>query len=339
MDSPLSTWSRRQRSLRINSSVEPWQRDCWVLAEQDLGEGQRRVRVYAPGTAPTLLVPCTSSRSCPDAPAADEDELSLLAVLIGLGGASRAPRPRLPVAAVSPRALLPVVQALVSATTDGFGLWWLREAQRTLLAAEPEPRAQGNVVPIRPVAAPTDPVLHQLGETRRAVARALVEGLLRPAMDGLEVMEAPVSNAVFALMDPSHVQRRAKPAEGAPATNLSWYEASLFAEWVGMRLPTSTERALICESSGSADPTARGATGALYEWCEDEAPCATAGLGFPLPDRFGVHEEARRFIARCAPNHSAPAIAHPAGRQPVIGMRLVRGAMAQGLTNDLRAVS
>ena len=337
MERPLSTTSRRQSSLRTNGSIEPWQRDCWVLGEQDLGEGQRRVRVYAPGTAPKLLSPCPAPSSH-DVTAADEDELSLLAVLIGLGGASRPVCPRLPVAAVSARALLPVVQALVSATTDGFGLWWLREAHRTLRAAESEPRVRGNVVPIRPAAPPTDPIFHHLGETRRAIARALVEGLLRPASDGLEVMGAPVSNALFELMDPSHAQRRAMAAEGAPATNLSWYEASLFAEWVGMRLPTSTERAQICESFGSADPTARGASG-LYEWCEDEAPCATAGLGFPLPDRFGVHEEARRFIAGCRDNRSARIIAHHAGRQPVIGMRLVRGDIAQGVTNDLRAVS
>ena len=146
--------------------------------------------------------------------AADEDELSLLAVLVRLGGAADAPRPRLPVAADSAQALLPVVQALVSGTTDGFSLWWLREAQRVLRAAEAKQRAGATVVPIR--ASSPDPIFHHLGETRRSIARAVVEGLLRPAREGLEVMCGPVTNAVFELMDPSHAQRRGLGRRRAP---------------------------------------------------------------------------------------------------------------------------
>ena len=341
MDSPFQKRTRQRSSSRVGGAIEAWQQDCWVLSEQDLGAGQRRVRVVEPGTVPPHLLRCPSHCG-QDVTAADEDELSLLAVLVRLGGASRAPPPRLPVAAVSARALLPVVQALVSATTDGFSLWWLREAQRVLCAAEAKERAASNVVAIRPVAPAIDSVFHHLCERRRAVARALVEGLLRPVREGLEVMEVPVTNALFELMDPSHVERRAQQAEGAPAANLSWYEASLFAEWVGMRLPTSAERAELCEWFGSRPRGAQslsGLSGGLYEWCDDEAPSATLGLGFPLPDRFGVHEEARRFIAGCSANRGAKVIAHPAGRQPVIGLRLVRGAMAQRVTNTLRAVS
>jgi formylglycine-generating enzyme required for sulfatase activity len=313
--------------------MEAWQHECWVLSEQDLGAGQRRVRVLRPGTSPLPL----PSPGAQEVTAADEDELSLLAVLVRLGGASRAPRPRLPVAATSARALLPVVQTLASATTDGFSLWWLREAQRVLQAAEANERPSSNVVPIRAAQVAPDPIFSHLCETRRSIARALVEGLLRPVGPGFEVMAVPVTNALFALMDPSHVERRAQPAEGAPAANVSWYEASLFAEWVGMRLPTSAERAEIAASSSASG--ARSLSGGLYEWCEDEAPSATAGLGLPLPDRFGLHEEARRFITGGQANRGDMVIAHPAGRQPVIGLRLVRGAMTQRATSSLRAVS
>jgi hypothetical protein len=306
-----------------------------MLSEQDLGEGQWRVHVLEPGSAPPAYVLCPQP-SDQAVNAADEDELSLIAVLVRLGSAPRAPRPRLPVAAVSAGALMPVVQALVSATTDGFSLWWLREAQRVLHAAEANPRPGSNVVPLRAGGPAPDTIFHHLGETRRAVARALVEGLLRPVGDGSEVMATPVSNALFELMDPSHAQRRAQQAEGAPATNLSWYEASLFAEWVGMRLPTSNERVALNEASL---PGVRGLGGGLYEWCGDEAPSATPSLGFSLPDRFGVHEEERRFVGSGRANRDPLVIAHPAGRQPVIGMRLVRGALAQRSTSALRAVS
>jgi hypothetical protein len=337
MDRPFAQWTGRQSSSMVGATLEAWQQDCWVLSEQDLGAGQRRVRVVEPGTAPPLHSPCPPPAGH-EVTAADEDELSLLAVLVRLGGAARAPRPRLPVAADSAQALLPVVQALVSGTTDGFSLWWLREAQRVLRAAEAKQRAGSTVVPIRAASPSPDPIFHHLGETRRSIARAVVEGLLRPAREGLEVMCGPVTNAVFELMDPSHAQRRAQPAEGAPAANLSWYEASLFAEWVGMRLPSSAERAELAELSGGV-PGARGLSGGLYEWCDDEAPSLTAGLDLPLPDRFGVHEEPRRFIAACRADRGELVIAHPAERQPVIGLRLVRGAMTQRVSNTLRAVS
>lgn len=338
---PLLTSTPRPHVMKGSSFIEAWQRDCWVLDDQDLGGGLRRVRVYAPGTAPEMATPCAPAAGV-GATAADEDELSLLAVLIGLGGAERAPRPRLPVAATSPRALLPVVRALVSATTDGFGLWWLREAHRALCAADAGPAERTNVVPLRPQDHGEELVFEHLGEARRAVARRLAEGLLRPVGGGLEVMALPVSNALFELMDPSHAQRRAHRAEGGPATNVSWYEARLFAEWVGLRLPTSAERAALAEPDtlgASGLWSTSGDRGGVYEWCEDEAPSATAGLDLPLPDRLGVHEDTRRFIAKGRALDAAPVIAHPAGRLPAIGLRLVRGALAQRETSALRAVS
>ncbi|MCK6523108.1 hypothetical protein L6R49_16935 [Myxococcota bacterium] len=341
MHNPILSLARGPREPWKKAPIEAWRQDCWVLAEQDLGADLRRVRVFAPGSAPSLhgLIDPQSDPVADE----DEDELSLLAVLVSLGGASPPARPRLPVAAGSARALLPVVQALAASTTDGFRLWWLREAQRTLRAADGGASMTDNVVPLRRAVSEDhdpceDPLFQSICGPRRAVARAIVEGLLRPVGGGLEVMTVPVSNALFELMDPSHLHRRALPSEGAPATNLSWYEASLFAEWVGLRLPRWEERSSLTAPMRQAAFAVRALPEGHYEWCQDEAPCATAGLGLPLPDRLGVHEDTRRLIAD-ARTADAPVVAHPADRAPVIGLRLVRDAVAQRVTTDLRAVS
>jgi formylglycine-generating enzyme required for sulfatase activity len=116
-----------------------------------------------------------------------------------------------------------------------------------------------------------------------------------------EIAAVTVTNELFALIDPS---RSSVPVadRDKPAISVTWYEAALFALWVGCRLPTECEWEFCCgagseaqwccreedqlpeyawfsENSGgklhasaSREPNALGLFdlhGNVWEWCED----------------------------------------------------------------------
>lgn len=73
-------------------------------------------------------------------------------------------------------------------------------------------------------------------------------------------------------------------AEEVPVTNVSWFAARAYANWIGRRLPTIAEWELAAAGSGPR------AASEILAWYSSPSPAVPLPIGSGMPNEFGAHD-------------------------------------------------
>jgi formylglycine-generating enzyme required for sulfatase activity len=145
--------------------------------------------------------------------------------------------------------------------------------------------------------------------------------------------EIPVTSDLFGLLDPGC--RDLPDVLGrAPVVNVSWFDAALFAAWVGCRLPTEAEWEFACGAGTSDEWCCVEADLPRYAWYSENAAGEIHPAGTREPNEFGLMDMHGNVWEWCEDHYSQDFYSRSPARDPVND-----GAPADQLRSDVHRVS
>lgn len=136
----------------------------------------------------------------------------------------------------------------------------------------------------------------------------------------------PVTNELLGLLDESRLGVLAA-ALSAPAVNVTWFDASLFALWVGCRLPTEAEWEYACGAGSSAEWCCEDvSTLPEYAWFSENASSEVHPVGTRQPNGFGVFDMHGNVWEWCQDTYDQNYYAHSPVKDPVCDVPTCSGS-------------
>lgn len=160
-------------------------------------------------------------------------------------------------------------------------------------------------------------------------------------LSSFRIAATPVTNRMFGTLDD---RRRSLPREDhdKPAVNLTWYDASVFAMWMGCRLPTEAEWEFAC-GQGSRDEWSCGEESSLprYAWFSENSSGLLREVGSLEPNNLGLFDLHGNVWEWCQDNfdqyiYSQRQLRNPVHRGSVESDRVCRGGSVNALAEMCR---
>jgi formylglycine-generating enzyme required for sulfatase activity len=166
-----------------------------------------------------------------------------------------------------------------------------------------------------------DQALHFVGETpRRAVA-----------LSGFHVACAPVTKGMFSLLASTSELEPSRHDKDLPIADVTWFDAAVFAMWVGCRLLTEAEWEYACGAGGAGQWCCEHAEQLpRFAWFSENSGGIPHSVGTREPNAFGLFDMHGNVWEWCQDDYSADFYAQAALNDPVNDLSTRSGATTAG---------